>query len=157
MPRYTKRRPKFVAGWRCGSCSSNFWISTGSDAQLHHEGFAPSWVDLAALAAVLGIFLTLPGSWPVTPSCPPAIRDFRSPWLWNTCTDGRTGSCHPTARSPRTSEIRNGLIAVRVIFTLIRHPLLLAPDYYVVRNEISEKKIFELRNPKLDELRPRRR
>jgi hypothetical protein len=57
---------------------------------------------------------------------------------------------------PEPAETRNGLIVLcGVIFTLILVFVFfwLRSYFYVVRNEISEKKIFELTNPKLTELR----
>jgi hypothetical protein len=60
MPRFTKRRPKFVAGMAVWILFIHYldlhWIVMPNH---HREGFAPCWVDLAALAAVLGVFLTL--------------------------------------------------------------------------------------------------
>ena len=58
MPRWTKRRPRFVAALAVWILAMHYldmyWIVM---PRLHHHEFAPSWVDLGTLMAVSGVFL----------------------------------------------------------------------------------------------------
>jgi hypothetical protein len=60
MPRWTKRRPRFVAALAVWILLMHFldvhWIVM---PRLHAEGFAPSWIDLVTVVGIAGVFLSL--------------------------------------------------------------------------------------------------
>lgn len=60
MPRWTKRKPRFVAALAVWVLFMHFldmhWIVM---PRLHAEGFSPSWLDLVTVAGIGGLFLSV--------------------------------------------------------------------------------------------------